>query len=591
MGATEALREALLDLEEARKLEAQQRRMAEALLAGLHVLVASGSATDIFPKLFDVLREPLDFRAAFVLAAGSDGLLVPIAASDVRFKNTLWNPGTAFKRAMKGKPIAVFDTEAVEEWRRQGDELRKQNRSALVFSVGTETRPALFICTHPARGHFSLLHVNLARRFSVLAVQALMKMEADQRVANLEERLKNEARLAELNRKLAESEKKLARAGKLEALGLLAGSVAHDLNNILSGIVSYPDLLLMSPDLPQKQRRIIETIRASGLRAAAVVQDLLTVSRGVAVIQDTVRLNDLIEQFLAGPEYLEIMKDTEGISVQVNLDERPRNIRASRIHVEKALANLFVNALDAVRGGEDGIIGIKTETVHVDRPRNGYEDIALGEYAILTVSDNGPGISEEDRERIFEPFYTKKKMGKSGTGLGLTVVWNIMQDHNGYIDLRTGGKGTQFSLYFPVVRESIADREPLAALSDYRGRGERILVVDDQEEQRLIACNMLSSLGYEAVAVAGGEEAVAYLENEAADLVLLDMVMSPGIDGRETYERIIRIRPDQKAVIASGYSLNDDVLTVQRLGAGAFLKKPYILEELGMAVKRELFRG
>jgi len=215
----------------------------------------------------------------------------------------------------------------------------------------------------------------------------------------------------------------------------------------------------------------------------------------------------------------------------------------------------------------------------------------LGEYAILTVSDNGPGISEEDRERIFEPFYTKKKMGKSGTGLGLTVVWNIMQDHNGYIDLRTGGKGTQFSLYFPVVRESIADREPLAALSDYRGRGERILVVDDQEEQRLIACNMLSSLGYEAVAVAGGEEAVAYLENEAADLVLLDMVMSPGIDGRETYERIIRIRPDQKAVIASGYSLNDDVLTVQRLGAGAFLKKPYSLEELGMAVKRELFRG
>jgi len=419
MGATEALREALLDLEEARKLEAQQRRMAEALLAGLHVLVASGSATDIFPKLFDVLREPLDFRAAFVLAAGSDGLLVPIAASDVRFKNTLWNPGTAFKRAMKGKPIAVFDTEAVEEWRRQGDELRKQNRSALVFSVGTETRPALFICTHPARGHFSLLHVNLARRFSVLAVQALMKMEADQRVANLEERLKNEARLAELNRKLAESEKKLARAGKLEALGLLAGSVAHDLNNILSGIVSYPDLLLMSPDLPQKQRRIIETIRASGLRAAAVVQDLLTVSRGVAVIQDTVRLNDLIEQFLAGPEYLEIMKDTEGISVQVNLDERPRNIRASRIHVEKALANLFVNALDAVRGGEDGIIGIKTETVHVDRPRNGYEDIALGEYAILTVSDNGPGISEEDRERIFEPFYTKKKDGEERHGAGI----------------------------------------------------------------------------------------------------------------------------------------------------------------------------
>ena len=590
MAHTEELREALLDLEEARKKEIQQRQISEVLLAGLQVLVESAGSGDIFHKIFDVLRQPLDFRAACVLAPGTEGLLVPIAFSDPRFANTTWKPAAAFRRAMTGNPVATFDTTAVEEWRLQNEILLEGNRSALVFSMGTAARPALFLCTHPERAHFSRHHINLAARFSLLAAQAMMRLDAEQRVNRLEEKLATEARLAELHRKLADQEKKLVRAQKLEGLGRLAGSVAHDLNNILSGIVSYPDLLLMSPDLTPKQRRIVETIRDAGLRAAAVVQDLLTVTRGVAVTREAVPLNELLRQFLAGPEYRAMMADRQGVSVSVDSEAQPLFIQASRAHVEKALTNLFANALEAVQGRTDGVVTLKAEKRHLDQPLGGYENIVAGEYAVLTVADNGPGITADDMERIFEPFYAKKKLGRSGTGLGLTIVWNIVHDHNGYIDLQTGAAGTQFSLYFPIAPDTGADKPTDIADADYRGHGERILVVDDQEDQRRIACNMLTNLGYEAVAVAGGEEAVAYLRDKPADLLVLDMVMNPGMNGRETYERIIRFRPHQKAIIASGYSLDSDVQAAQALGAGAFLKKPYRLEELGRAIKKELSR-
>ena len=591
MAHTEELREALLDLEEARKKEIQQRQISEVLLAGLQVLVESRNSEDSFHKIFEVLRNPLDFHAACVLASGPDGLLTPIAFSDARFEKTVWKPAGAFRRAMTGKPVAVFDTAAPAEWRLQGEDFLKENRSALVFSMGTEARPALFLCTHPERAHFSRHHVSLAARFSLLAAQAMMRLDTEQRVNLLEEKLAAEARLAELHRKLADQERKLARVQKLEGLGLLAGSVAHDLNNILSGIVSYPDLLLMSPDLNQKQRRIVETIRAAGLRAAAVVQDLLTVTRGAAVAREVVPLNELLRQFLAGPDYQALLTGREDISLSVTITDQPLPIRASRIHVEKALTNLLANALDAIRDRAGGAVAVKTEKRHVAQPLGGYENIGAGEYAVLTVADNGPGIADEDRERIFEPFYAKKKLGRSGTGLGLTIVWNTVHDHNGYIDLQTGAAGTQFSLYFPIIPDTGADKPTDIADADYRGHGERILVVDDQEDQRLIACNMLTNLGYEAVAAAGGEEAVAYLQEKPADLLVLDMVMNPGISGRETYERITRFRPRQKAIIVSGYSLGADVQAAQALGAGAFLKKPYRLEELARAVKKELGRS
>jgi CheY-like chemotaxis protein len=251
--------------------------------------------------------------------------------------------------------------------------------------------------------------------------------------------------------------------------------------------------------------------------------------------------------------------------------------------------NLVLNAMEAVE--DNGNIIIATTNRYLDKPLKGYDDVRIGEYAVLAVSDDGPGISSDDLKRIFEPFYTKKVMGRSGTGLGLTVVWNTVRDNRGYIDVRSGDSGTSFELYFPITREESIVEEQRLNIEDYMGNGERILVVDDEAIQRDLACKFLTRLGYSVNAVSSGEKAVAYLKEHAADLVMLDMIMDPGINGRETYERIIKIHPQQKAIIVSGFSESEEVKKTQKIGAGQYIKKPYLIEKLGIAVRDELKKG
>jgi PAS domain S-box-containing protein len=385
---------------------------------------------------------------------------------------------------------------------------------------------------------------------------------------------------------LMESEEKLSRLKKMESLGLLAGGVAHDLNNVLSGIVSYPELILFELPEDSKLRKPIETMQESGKRAAAIVQDLLTVARGVAIPKEPLNLNDVIRGYLKTPEYKKLLQYHPTITVKVDLDPKLLNIRGSPVHIGKVVMNLVSNACEAVEG--NGNVVLSTMNRYIDQPLKGYDGVNVGEYAVLVVADNGPGISSNDLKQIFEPFFTKKKMGRSGTGLGLTVVWNVIQDHEGYIDVRGTEHGTEFTLYFPITREAAADKISSVPLEDLYGRGEMILVVDDVKSQREISCRMLEKLGYEAKAVSGGEEAIDYLKRHDVDLLLLDMIMDPGIGGRETYERIKEIHPKQKAVVVSGFAETDQVIETQKLGAGRFIKKPLILEDLARAVKEEL---
>jgi CheY-like chemotaxis protein len=170
----------------------------------------------------------------------------------------------------------------------------------------------------------------------------------------------------------------------------------------------------------------------------------------------------------------------------------------------------------------------------------------------------------------------------------MAVVWGTVKDHNGYINVQsTEGKGTTFTLYFPVTRKSVEDRSE-ASLKDYMGKGEAILVVDDVEEQRKIASGMLKELGYSVASVPNGEDAVEYLMANEVDLLLLDMIMDPGMDGLDTYRIIIKHHPGQKAIIASGFSETDRVKELQSLGAGTYIRKPFLLEKIGIAVKEEL---
>jgi len=367
---------------------------------------------------------------------------------------------------------------------------------------------------------------------------------------------------------LRESEEKLARSKKMESLGLLAGGVAHDLNNILSGVVGYPDLLLM--DLPQnsKLREPIEIINDSGHRAVAIVQDLLTVARGVAITKEPLNLNELVSDYLYSPEFKKLEQYHPTVTFKTDLDTDLLNINGSHVHIRKAVMNLVSNATEAAAGG--GRVTVSTVNRYIERPLRGYDDVNIGEYVVLTVSDDGSGISSDDLERIFEPFYTKKVMGRSGTGLGLAVVWNTVQDHKGYIDVTSGENGTTFELYFPMTRDEMSSKDLSIPIKDYKGNGETILVIDDVESQREISCKMLDTLGYKTKAVCSGEEAVEHLKDNTVDLLLLDMIMDPGINGRETYERIIETHPKQKAIIISGFAETDEVKETQKLSGVIF---------------------
>jgi len=343
-------------------------------------------------------------------------------------------------------------------------------------------------------------------------------------------------------RKRAEEEKRkleaqLQRAQKMEAIGTLAGGVAHDLNNILAGLVSYPELLLMEIPEDSPLRNPILTIQKSGEKAAAIVQDLLTLARRGVAATEVVNLNDIISEYLRSPEHERLKSFHPNVQLKTELEGELLNILGSPAHLSKTVMNLVSNAAEATPHG--GEISISTENRYLDRPIRGYDHIEEGDYVIVTVSDTGVGISPGDMERIFEPFYTKKVMGRSGTGLGMSVVWGTVKDHKGYIDVKSSeGKGTTFTLYFPVTRKEINGKEKALPMEDYMGKGESILVVDDVEEQREIASRILKKLGYSVISVSRGEEAVEYLKNNTADLLVKWIFQNrPCQGGSETWCR------------------------------------------------------
>jgi len=382
-------------------------------------------------------------------------------------------------------------------------------------------------------------------------------------------------------------EERLNRAEKMEGLGRLAGGVAHDLNNVLGVLVGYSELLAEKLSEDNPLRRYAVNIQQSGLRGAAIIQDLLTLARRGVTVSEVVDLNRVVFDYLRTPEFEALKSHHPNVKVWNELEEGLLNIKGSPVHLSKTIMNLVSNAAEAI--SDQGDVTIRSENRYLDQPIRGYDDMQEGDYVVLTVSDSGRGISSQDIGKIFEPFYTKKVMGRSGTGLGLAVVWGTVKDHNGYIDVQSEeGKGTTFTLYFPVTRDELTKSKEASPQSMYMGRGESILVVDDVKEQRELAMTMLERLGYQVEAISSGEEAIDYLKNKKVDLVILDMIMDPGIDGLETYMRIIEINHEQKAIIVSGFSETDRVREAQEMGAGEFLRKPYILEKIGLAVRKEL---
>ncbi|WP_028579808.1 hybrid sensor histidine kinase/response regulator [Desulfogranum japonicum] len=382
-------------------------------------------------------------------------------------------------------------------------------------------------------------------------------------------------------------QEKLAEAKRMEALGLMAGSVAHDLNNILAGIITYPELLLLDLDETFQYREEIRMIRDAGKRAAALVDDLLTVARGATSKKIVQNMNPIVSTYFNSMEHMEMCKRFPYITCDYILDTHLHNSSCSSMHVSKSIMNLVINAAEAIQ--HTGIIMVSTQNIQVKAAIQGYyETIEPGQYVVISVSDNGPGISDTDIKKIFSPFYSTKVLGRSGTGLGLAVVWNTMRDHNGYINVESSTNGTTFFLYFPAEKSPSQDIQLTPLPETIRGNGERILIVDDQKNQREIALRLLNRLGYTPFAVSSGEDALEFLKKNSVELVLLDMLMDPGMNGYETFRMIQEYIPNQKAVITSGYAPTKDVQRAKRLGISQFVKKPFTLQELGLVIQNEL---
>lgn len=397
--------------------------------------------------------------------------------------------------------------------------------------------------------------------------------------------------LVEEERERERMSERLRQAEKMESIGLMAGGVAHDLNNILSGLVTYPELLLLELPPDSELRETVQTIRQSGQRAAAVVADLLTVARGVASARETVDLNQVVARQLQTPEALRLREQYPRIEFTLKPAPEGLPVSCSVTHVAKCLHNLLLNAAEAVGEFQPGRVVVATGREELCQPPAGISAMEPGNYAVVRVIDSGPGIAEEDRRRIFEPFYSRKKLGRSGTGLGLTVVWNTMLEHKGGVTVQADARGSCFTLYFPCVTGQVDGVAVPPAREEPRGHGERILVVDDEAIQRDVAGRLLTHLGYRVETALSGEAALTVLGDHAVDLVVLDMLMEPGMNGRETYEKMLALRPGQKAIIASGFSESEEVKRALALGASQLLKKPYSVEQLGLAVRQALGDG
>jgi len=371
------------------------------------------------------------------------------------------------------------------------------------------------------------------------------------------------------------------RAQRLESAGSIAGQVAHDFNNLLGPLMAYPELIREELPEDHKVLTFLSSIETAAEQMADINQDLLTMGRRGHYNMKPMNMNEVVLQAVK-----ELKPLPETLVCETNLAEDLMNILGGPSQVYRAVANILHNARDAMQ--DIGTITINTENYYADDVTIAYNRVPRGEYVKLTISDTGSGIPADIVEKIFEPFFTSKATDKKrGSGLGMSVVDAVIKDHKGYIDLSTKvGEGTSFYLYFPVTRETIEAQET----DQIAGGCETVLVVDDDDIQRDIVRSLLQKLGYEVSVVESGEKAIKFLRNNPQDLLILDMIMPSGMDGADTYTKVVEIYPQQKAIVVSGYSETESVQKVQSLGAGAFIKKPVTLHKIAGAVRKELDR-
>jgi PAS domain S-box-containing protein len=357
-------------------------------------------------------------------------------------------------------------------------------------------------------------------------------------------------------RKKAEEEKEkledqLRHAQRMEAVGQLAGGVAHDFNNILTAIIGYGNLLQMNMKEDDPQRIHIEQILSASNRGANLTQSLLAFSRKQVINPQPIDLNSVVTKI----EKLLLRVIGEDIKLKTICAEEAVTGMADSGQIEQVLMNLATNARDAMPVG--GVLIIETGLVEIEEEfikTHGYGK--PGKYALISVTDSGIGMDEKTREKIFEPFFTTKEVGK-GTGLGLSMVYGIIKQLDGFINVYSElKKGTKFKIYLPLIKAK-GKETGLSELSPVEGGTETVLVVEDDEAVRRLSRDVLQSYGYRVIEAENGEEAIEkFKENkEKINILLLDVIL-PKRNGKEVYDEIRKIKPDIKALFLSGYAEN-----------------------------------
>lgn len=375
------------------------------------------------------------------------------------------------------------------------------------------------------------------------------------------------------------AQEQLLRAQRMESIGTLAGGIAHDMNNILSPVLMAADML-RDQAADEASARWISMIRENAERGAELIKQVLTFARGMAGERITVQLKHIVKD-LAG-----VLKETFPKSIAIRLDVEPelRTISADPTQIHQILMNLCINARDAMPQG--GTLTLTVENVQLDETyARMHIDAAPGPYLLIMVSDTGTGMSKDVQDRIFDPFFTTKSVGK-GTGLGLSTALTLVKSHGGFINVYTEeNKGTQFSIYFPSAEA--AERAParVAEVALPQGAGQKILVVDDEENLRVITQAMLEGNGYEVASASDGTDALAAYVGQAKKfaLVLTDMAM-PQMDGMAMIRALKKIDPAVRIIAMSGLMSHEQTSELQSLGIDGYLSKPFTKDKLLTAV-------
>jgi two-component system cell cycle sensor histidine kinase/response regulator CckA len=388
---------------------------------------------------------------------------------------------------------------------------------------------------------------------------------------------------------LHETEEQLRQSQKLEGVGQLAGGIAHDFNNLLTVIGGYTDLLLTGSELNEPAREKMKEIKKAAERASSLTRQLLAFSRKQVLKPELLDINSLVE----GVGKMLGRLIGEHVETILSLKPEVGTINADPSQVEQVLINLVVNARDAMPNG--GKITIETANVELDPA---YSDMHIavkpGSYVMLAVSDTGSGMDAETRKHIFEPFFTTKEVGK-GTGLGLSMIYGIVKQSGGNIWVYSEpGKGTSFKVYFPRVQaegaESVAVREP--AENFQLPVAKTILLVEDEEMVRKLACDILQSGGYQVLVAKNGEEAIETCKTHTGtiDLMVSDVVM-PGMNGKQVAERVRPLHQEMEVLFMSGYT-DDAIIQHGVLEPGTnFLEKPFTAEALISKVRETLTKA